>query len=232
MIGDGAVLADDKRPCQRCWSNFDSPLDISEGSYRPPPSFPTNNQINLNNQIHEAGSGHRHRKRHAGSVFDTSVKTQFINPRDGPLDSESYYTAYLDVIVLNDNHDHMRAQSKYFHPLRPVRVAEQPTLPFPGVAIIGSLIAALVVVLVALMCVMRWRRKEPGDQEYGLSHSIQQWCRRLRGQQPIPSDEPPILPPLMKDQLVTAFVERHKDSDLGFQQEFEVSGSAEYDITV
>lgn len=115
----------------------------------------------------------------------------------------------------------MRAQSKYFHLLRPVRVAEPVLL--PGAAIVVSLISAMVVVLVALMCVMRWRRKEPGEQEYGLSHSIQQWCRRLRGQQPIPSDEPPILPALSKDQLVAAFVDRHKDSDLGFQQEFEVS---------
>lgn len=87
----------------------------------------------------------------------------------------------------------------------------------------GSLAAALVVVLVALMCVMRWRKKEPGEQEYGLSHSIQQWCRRLRGQQPIPSEEPPMLPAIEKDQLAAAFVDRHKDSDLGFQQEFEVS---------
>ncbi|ODN01275.1 Tyrosine-protein phosphatase 69D [Orchesella cincta] len=211
MIGDGSSLADDKKPCQKCWSHFDSPSDAADGSFRPSVGFPINNQINK--------VGKRHWKRHAASGGDSLYRTPFINPRDGPLDSESYYTVFLDAIVLNEKHEHMRAQSKYFHPLRPVRVAEQVTL--PGTAIVVSLIAAVLVLLVSLMCVMRWRRKEPGDQEYGLSHSIQQWCRRLRGQQPIPSDEPPILPPIPKDQLVTAFLERHKDSDLGFQQEFE-----------
>jgi protein-tyrosine phosphatase len=115
----------------------------------------------------------------------------------------------------------MRAQSKYFPTLTPVGTSSQESS-IPGVAIITSLIVTMVVVLIALMCVMRWRSKEPGDQEYGLSHSIQQWCRRLRGQQPIPSEEPPTLPPLTKEELVNAYLERHKDSDLGFQQEFEV----------
>jgi hypothetical protein len=123
--------------------------------------------------------------------------------------------------VVNEKHERMRAQSKYFYPLRPVRVDAQPS-EIPAEAIIGSLIVALVVVLIALMCVMRWRRKEPGEQEYGLSHSIQQWCRRLRGQQPIPSEEPPNLPSITKEELVPAYLDRHRDSDLGFQQEFEV----------
>jgi len=113
----------------------------------------------------------------------------------------------------------MRAQSRYFNPLRPVRVSESIDV-VPGVAIVGSLILALIVVLIALMCVMRLRRKEPGDQELGFSHSIQQWCRRLRGQQPVPSDEPPNLPSILKDQLVDAYLERVKEN--GFQMEFEV----------
>jgi len=114
----------------------------------------------------------------------------------------------------------MSVQSKYFQTLQPVKF-DKPRERH-GEAIIGSLILALIVVLFALMCVMRWRNKSNSEQEYGLSHSIQQWCRRLRGQQPIPSEEPPNLPAIAKEDLVTAYLDRHRDSDLWFQQEFEV----------
>lgn len=83
MIGDGIVQADEKKPCQKCWT-----YDAAENSFRPTHSYP-------NNQINELK---RHRKRHAASVSDSFIRTQYINPRDGPLDSESYYTAYLDAI--------------------------------------------------------------------------------------------------------------------------------------
>jgi len=81
----------------------------------------------------------------------------------------------------------------------------------------------MVVVVLAVMCVMRWRRKEPGeDEEYGFSHSLHQLCRRLRGQQWVPSETTVEMAPIAKDQIIPAFMERHKDGDFGFQQEFEV----------
>jgi len=91
-----------------------------------------------------------------------------------------------------------------------------------GSALIGSLVVAILVVVLAVMCVMRWRRKEPGDEEYGLSHSLQQLCRRLRGQQWVPSETTLDLPSIPLDQIIPTFVKRHKDADYEFQQEFEV----------
>jgi protein-tyrosine phosphatase len=135
---------------------------------------------------------------------------------------ETFSTLISNIfIVIDGKHQRMRSQSRYFRPLKPVKVDAAESM-VPNVAIVTSLVVAFAVVLIALMCVMRWRSKEPGDQEYGISHSFQQWCRRLRGQQPIPSEEPPNLPPLSREELVAAYIDRHKDSDLGFQQEFEV----------
>jgi hypothetical protein len=118
----------------------------------------------------------------------------------------------------------MRAHSKYFDPLRLVRPTsnEEWFSREVGSALIGSLVVAILVVVLAVMCVMRWRRKEPGEEEYGLSHSLQQLCRRLRGQQWVPTEKPIDLPSIPEDQIISAYVERHKDADFGFQQEFEV----------
>lgn len=83
MIGDGTDEKTDKKPCQRCHGNGDA----SEGIYRPRDGF--SSQLN---QIK------RHKKRHAASAGEMYAKAPYITPRDGPLDSESYYTAFLDAI--------------------------------------------------------------------------------------------------------------------------------------
>lgn len=93
-----------------------------------------------------------------------------------------------------------------------------------GSIFIGLLLVAMTVVILALMCVMRWRRKEPGDdEEYGLSHSLQQLCRRLRGHHWVPAESTAEVPPIPRDQIILAYMERHKDGDYKFQQEFEVN---------
>ena len=118
----------------------------------------------------------------------------------------------------------MRAQSKYFDPLRPVRPVENDEWLTNGIgsALIGSLAVAILVVVLAVMCVIRWRRKEPGDEEYGLSHSLQQLCRRLRGQQWIPSEDTIEVPSIPECEIISTFVKRHNDADYEFQKEFEV----------
>lgn len=83
MIGDGSVLAEEKKPCQRCRAHLESNPDSFEASYRP--TYPMNEQ--------------RHRKRHAGVNGEGYMKSNmYIDAKDGPLDSESYYTAFLDAI--------------------------------------------------------------------------------------------------------------------------------------
>jgi hypothetical protein len=137
----------------------------------------------------------------------------------------SYLSAWeIGQTSKKEEKEKMRVHSKYFDPLRLVRPTsnEEWFSREVGSALIGSLVVAILVVVLAVMCVMRWRRKEPGEEEYGLSHSLQQLCRRLRGQQWVPTENPIDLPPIPEDQIISAYVERHKDADFGFQQEFEV----------
>lgn len=47
-------------------------------------------------------------------------------------------------------------------------------------------------------------------------------CRNLRGRQRLVSLNPPDMCPILMAELATSYIERHRDSDYGFQQEFEL----------
>lgn len=47
-------------------------------------------------------------------------------------------------------------------------------------------------------------------------------CRSLRGRHQLVAASPPDMPPVVKGELLQAYLERHRDSDYGFQHEFEL----------
>jgi hypothetical protein len=81
MIGDGVMS--DRQLCEKCWpqNQNDYPLIYP---YRPLEQYP----------VFGTFSNKQHRKRH------TSLNGQqhSLSPQDGPLDTSSIYTAYLDAI--------------------------------------------------------------------------------------------------------------------------------------
>jgi len=93
MIGDGNTSVDDKRQCHRCWSPEEYPSNKNNGYYRPPEQYPVSSPF-------DSSDAKRHR-RHTKSSSQHSSKVPLIMPHDGPLDKESTYTAYLEVIGNN-----------------------------------------------------------------------------------------------------------------------------------
>jgi hypothetical protein len=97
MIGDGTTMIEDKRPlCHKCWSSEEYSSKTS-GYYRPSEQYPIFEAAASNAKFHDTN---RHKKRrHTNSNgMQHSTSVPLILPHDGPLDSESVYTAYLDAI--------------------------------------------------------------------------------------------------------------------------------------
>lgn len=138
----------------------------------------------------------------------------------------------LELLVTREASELKRksAHSDYFRAFQPKFVEQAPDSAFNdflkprnlAMLVVGSMVVTLMTIFMALICIMRWRRKEPGDQEYGLSHSVlTQFRMCFRGQELVPH-EMPDQPSIAKDMLVAAYQERHENCDAGFQKEFSV----------
>jgi hypothetical protein len=238
MIGDGQP-APDKRlvSCPKCSGEKRNSVKRSREAF--------------SHKLHQAMfPEHNHRKRHSSSG-ETLLSPDPEAIHDGPLDSESTYTAYLEAIsnyhrnfileiwnslpvvvrfpdswfciaVLTERNEPLKAQSKYMTPLKRSPDNDNESDPaFWGSILLGSAVITLSIVFVAIVCLAR-ARKQRRPEGLGLSHSIQYWCNRIRGQRGVQFTNPEVVPPIAKSDLVMSFVERHQDCDYGFQREFEV----------
>lgn len=103
------------------------------------------------------------------------------------------------------------------------------------VQILTGMIVLLVVLLLGLCVIRRYhlkkiaRMNEMGDESISLRDSLRALCgggrstnnhhRHLIGQ--TTASKPPDVAPIARDEMQQAFLSRHKDSDYGFQAEFE-----------
>ncbi|GAB0089763.1 tyrosine-protein phosphatase 69D-like [Sergentomyia squamirostris] len=98
------------------------------------------------------------------------------------------------------------------------------------VQILLALIVIVLILLMSLCIVHRYYTKNVarGDEAISLRESLRALCggrsqsnhhRHLIGN---PSSKPPDIPPIVKAEMSQAYVSRHKDSDYGFQHEFEM----------
>lgn len=155
---------------------------------------------------------------------------------DGPLDMKSNYSGFVEVIVENDEMDDrvLSTYSDYFSPISP----KAPVIPDlddknPMLMAITYLLAGLIVLVISLffmLCLLhRYQKKHimQGNEVVSLTDSLRLLCHGGRANHHQHRSlntvsKPPDLPPIQKHDLPQAYIDRHKDSDYGFQHEFEL----------
>ncbi|OXU25361.1 hypothetical protein TSAR_005640 [Trichomalopsis sarcophagae] len=161
------------------------------------------------------------------------VKNDFENtlvPFDGFLDEKANYTAFVEVIVYGSSENQfLPAYSSYLPPLfggvdpKLVIVDDMTTL---GVILQISLVLILIIIILLItLCVLHRyskRVQQRGEEIITLRNSFRHLCQSLRGRHQLVAATPPDMPPIPKGELLQAYLERHRDSDYGFQHEFEL----------
>lgn len=159
---------------------------------------------------------------------------------DGQLDLKSEYTGFVEVIVKNRQGDKDQVLSSYSEYFQMMQAGAPPNIDdnndnmtYILALVVQILLALIVIVLFLLMtlCIVhRYYTKNVarGEEAISLRESLRALCggrtqsnhhRHLIG---TPSSKPPDIPPIPKSDMTQAYVSRHKDSDYGFQHEFEM----------
>ncbi|XP_014226420.1 tyrosine-protein phosphatase 69D [Trichogramma pretiosum] len=153
-----------------------------------------------------------------------------LMPYDGVLDDKANYTAFLEVIVYGTEKDtYLPAYSGYLPPLfggiDPKLVMEDDMTTFGVILQISLVLIMVIIVLLITLCVLHRyskRVQQRGEEIITLRNSFRHLCQSLRGRHQLVAATPPDMPPIPKNDLLQAYLERHRDSDYGFQHEFEL----------
>ncbi|XP_050461822.1 tyrosine-protein phosphatase 69D [Cataglyphis hispanica] len=164
------------------------------------------------------------------SVDGSSVESNMLLPYDGFLDETSNYTGFIEVIVYdNQRNQLLSAYSSYFNPLYggvdplSVTAAEATTIREMIIQLFIALILTLMILFIALCILYRFtKRSQEREEVITLRNSFRHLCRSLRSRHQLVAASPPDMPPIPKSELLQAYLERHRDSDYGFQHEFEL----------
>ncbi|XP_071455284.1 tyrosine-protein phosphatase 69D [Hetaerina americana] len=148
--------------------------------------------------------------------------------QDGQLDMNSNYTGFIEITVLGPGNTVYTAYSDYFPQLNPGPQVEKAESSSQLISIILQVLCGIIFVVLILLlaiCLLQRYTKQVAEAqgvEMTLRNSFRHLCRGLRGGHVLVSSSPPDMTPISKENLVTAFIERHRDSDYGFQHEFEL----------
>ena len=150
---------------------------------------------------------------------------------DGFLDDARNYTAFVEVIMA----DGVVGRSPYLEARRPgvlrtdISVSSPNTVLVSVLGILAGLVLVALILMVVLLLLRRYSKQVAAQQgvELDLKHTFRHFCSTIKGrghsQFLLTQDHltPHNLPPVDKKGMVKAYLERHKDSDYGFQAEFE-----------
>lgn len=146
--------------------------------------------------------------------------------RDGHLDYNSNYTGFVEVIVRGNGDASdatLAAYSSYLTLLNPgPEVVEAPpaSTTLLAVQVLCALVLVTVILLAALYMLREYTKQAHAQAVEMITFRTS--LRNLRGRQRLVSLNPPDMCPIGRSDLPGAYVERHRDSDYGFQQEFEL----------
>lgn len=183
-------------------------------------------------EVGEADRGSFKQRRSAAAVEPAGLV------EDGFLDPEANYTAFVELVIPETA---AVGRSPYMSPRRPGEAVSvlaggsgNGTAGAIVVCLVGVLAGLLLVALsltVALFLLRRYSKKVAATQggvEMNLRRSFRHLCSTLRGRdhsQYLITPEAPRaaeIAPIAREALVKEYLERHKDSDYGFQAEFEM----------
>ncbi|XP_055596510.1 tyrosine-protein phosphatase 69D-like [Uranotaenia lowii] len=186
-------------------------------------------------------SSHEKREIGAYSFHDHENGHQLEQIYDGLLDPNSNYTGFVEVVVRTEGDQglqYMSTFSEYFAEMSAGAPAaselDSKDLSYILNIVIQILCGLILIVLLVLLslCLLHKHFSKNIAQEgeaISLGDSLRRaLChgrnsnvhhRHLLGNN---SAKPPVIPPINKDDLSKAYFEKHKDSDYGFQHEFEL----------
>lgn len=160
----------------------------------------------------------------ANRVRRDEMLTDPLPPFDGNLDINSNYTGFVEIIVRgNPEPIILAAYSNYLDMMNPgpevIAAPRTETLSLIFQVLCGLMV--LVLFLLTVLCILHRYTKQAHAQAVEMI-TFRTSLRNLRGRQRLVSLNPPDMSPISKSDLVAAYVEHHRDSDYGFQQEFEL----------
>lgn len=154
---------------------------------------------------------------------------QLLSAQDGFLDEKSNYTGFIEVIVLGNQDQLLPAYSNYFNllygGLDPVTMISTEVTTLSVILQLSIALILIIIILLIALCVLHRytkRAQQRGEEIITLRNSFRHLCRSLRGRHQLVAASPPDMPPIPKSELLQAYLERHRDSDYGFQHEFEL----------
>lgn len=161
---------------------------------------------------------------------DTTPLVATLTAHDGPLDTGSNYTGFVELIVVGENGSTLPAYSGYLLWVTPGPIAldNSQLSVAPELTIILHVLIALIVlafVLLVVLFVLHNYTKSVAEEQgidMNFSNTLMHLCRNVGGRHVPVSSSPPDLPPIGKAELAAAVAERHRDSEYGFQHEFEM----------
>lgn len=159
---------------------------------------------------------------------DDDKEDEFVH--DGELMAETFYTGFVEVKVIGKDDVILTKRSSLFMPIR--TGANNYNIQATALGVICGLVIVIIVLAIALCALSK--RHSPNDYDGG--YHLCKFCgwfgwSQTTGMAGMPVLPPPDLKPLKPENLPTTFHDRHKDSDLLFQREFEALPEAFRDRT-
>lgn len=157
-----------------------------------------------------------------------AVEVEYV--RDGTLAANTNYTGFVQVHVRGSNGSLLSQQSPYFAPVETGTDRNNITAESPAAIVFGVicglvLVALMMVIIVCIMKKKNGQLYEDQGERLGLTaflrRTIQKNGHVPRAKRGSFMNSPNSIP-ISADNLPTAFVKRHCDSDLLFQSEFEM----------